>query len=454
MKNVFEQVQYWEPSKNGSDYFKSLPQHVLSSVGQNLIFYSFDPIMILEAPSNDPRTHKIIFANDALLKMTGYSYDEVIGHTPELFVGELTDKTFFEHFLDNMHSGDVFRATNISYKKDGSHYYSKWVVSFIKDQDDKITHAVAIQQDITLLTEYSKYNFILSQALQNTEEGVIITDEKFNIQFINKGFEEMSGYTANELIGTNAKQLTYEKESQYMFEQMLENAQKSKDFKGVFAYRRKDGKVVYLDKVFIPVRNSDNKVVNYVSINHNITTQVLRERSLIKVATVDKMTGALVRNAGEEQLQSVVFKSRSLKQELCIAMIDIDFFKKVNDTWGHPIGDSVLKELGMLMKEHLRDSDTLVRWGGEEFLAILPHCNIAEAQKTMERCRLEVAQHSFDTVGRITISIGIAELDCNDLIESFIEKADKALYHAKHCGRNLVVAHDYSKPDFIVFNHS
>jgi diguanylate cyclase (GGDEF)-like protein len=128
-------------------------------------------------------------------------------------------------------------------------------------------------------------------------------------------------------------------------------------------------------------------------------------------------------------------------------MLDIDFFKKFNDTYGHATGDAVLRTTANVIKSQLREYDIPSRYGGEEFCILLPQTNIEEAKVDAERLRSAVEQEEVEIEGgqkiHLTISIGLAELDIKDMPDDLYMKADRALYEAKEGGRNRVVV--YSK---------
>lgn len=119
-------------------------------------------------------------------------------------------------------------------------------------------------------------------------------------------------------------------------------------------------------------------------------------------------------------------------------MFDIDHFKAVNDSYGHDVGDTVLQKLTALAKMHIRSSDRISRWGGEEFMIMMPHVDLDEARIATEKLRMLVEEYDFDEPEHITISIGLATLKDSDDIESFYKRVDEALYLAKENGRNRV----------------
>lgn len=166
--------------------------------------------------------------------------------------------------------------------------------------------------------------------------------------------------------------------------------------------------------------------------------------SVRKVATTDGLTGLLNRHALQEIMDDMVRQDTG--GAACLLMLDIDHFKYVNDTWGHTIGDNVLKYVARLMKQHVFEHHHVARYGGEELVIVMPDTSrkvaveIAEnIRSDMEKTRLR-RKADDQVLGEITVSIGIAEKRRNDTIDNFVNRADAALYRAKQSGRNRVVA--------------
>jgi diguanylate cyclase (GGDEF)-like protein len=118
--------------------------------------------------------------------------------------------------------------------------------------------------------------------------------------------------------------------------------------------------------------------------------------------------------------------------------LDIDYFKKINDTYGHDTGDKVLETMSSIFRVSIRGFDSLIRWGGEEFLLIAPTTDLEKAGLLAERLRKIIENQSFDTAGKITISLGVASFRSDDNKDSIVKRADEALYVAKRNGRNRV----------------
>lgn len=165
---------------------------------------------------------------------------------------------------------------------------------------------------------------------------------------------------------------------------------------------------------------------------------------LLQNATMDALTGLNNRRQFEVRLSEQYASANRQNTPLCAIMIDIDFFKKFNDTYGHAVGDTVLKTVANVIKENLREYDIPSRYGGEEFCILLPQTSLEEAKVVAERLRSAVEKETvtIDTVSKplqVTISVGLAELDIKDLAEDLYMKADSALYQAKETGKNKVV---------------
>ncbi|SMQ66347.1 diguanylate cyclase (GGDEF) domain-containing protein [Pseudidiomarina planktonica] len=168
-------------------------------------------------------------------------------------------------------------------------------------------------------------------------------------------------------------------------------------------------------------------------------------KELEALANQDSLTQLANRRAFDRFIQRALLRSEKLDQPLCLAILDIDNFKDVNDTYFHASGDEILKRLADIIRDCIRDNDHAARWGGEEFALLLDNTNIDTAFKICERIRSRVAEARFediDTKLTVTLSAGIAQHHTNESHSSLLLRADKALYSAKHDGRNQVVIAD------------
>ena len=172
---------------------------------------------------------------------------------------------------------------------------------------------------------------------------------------------------------------------------------------------------------------------------------------VLKHATLDALTGLNNRRQFEVRLKQEYASAKRQKHSLCAMMIDIDFFKSINDTYGHAIGDKVLKSVAKIIKEQLREYDIPSRYGGEEFCILLPQTKIEEANIVAQRLRTAVEKSVVEVSNEkesqnkkinVTISIGLSQLNKTDIADDLYKRADRALYEAKERGRNRVVVYD------------
>ena len=171
----------------------------------------------------------------------------------------------------------------------------------------------------------------------------------------------------------------------------------------------------------------------------DISDTILKQIQLEDKSTHDKLTGAFNREYFESHKNLIINEYTKENHLLIFSILDIDFFKKVNDTYGHDIGDKVLKQFVQIIQNSSRNDDLVIRWGGEEFILLLKINSIDNAKKVLENIRKTIAQTSFEKVEHITCSIGATVYKENETIEDSFKRADKALYEAKNSGRNKVV---------------
>lgn len=199
-----------------------------------------------------------------------------------------------------------------------------------------------------------------------------------------------------------------------------------------------------------------DKDIDYLNqLSTQIATTINRANvyaEILKHATLDALTGFYNRRQLEERIKQEVSNAKRQKAPLCGIMTDIDFFKSVNDTYGHAVGDLVLKTIAKVIRCQLREYDIAGRYGGEEFSILLPFTKINEAQMVAERLRKTIEDKVIDiskinpdsevkTI-KVTLSLGVYEMKENDNECDLLIKADKALYQAKNTGRNKVVIND------------
>lgn len=261
---------------------------------------------------------------------------------------------------------------------------------------------------------------MLSHAIKNVNDSVFITDMNNIVTFVNEAFIRTYGYNEDEIIGRDGNLLG------------------KIDMEGEFYHKRKDGSEFPVVLTMSILKDETGKDIAIVRIAHNITERKKMEEELMRLATTDPLTGAYNRTKFNEIIGREIERARRYGQRLSMIIFDIDHFKKVNDTYGHMVGDEVLKTVADIIKSNIRKIEYLVRWGGEEFMIIASGTDLKSAIALAERLKKVIEDYKFDKAGRLTISCGVTEFREDDTEDSFIKRVDDALYMAKNKGKNRV----------------
>ncbi|MGF1690661.1 sensor domain-containing diguanylate cyclase [Photobacterium kagoshimensis] len=197
--------------------------------------------------------------------------------------------------------------------------------------------------------------------------------------------------------------------------------------------------VIHLTQEALYQRNLQLQQANQEidSINNRLAE---KNQALCALAERDQLTGLYNRRKLNDVLQKEQNRLKRYKTPFCIIMLDIDHFKHINDNYGHHAGDQVLKRLSNTLTTHLRNTDILGRWGGEEFLLICPQMTLTNAKQLAEKLRKLTAELVFTSEQQVTVSLGVTEFRSNDSISSVLTRVDSCLYQAKNGGRNQYVA--------------
>ncbi|MDP3464794.1 MAG: sensor domain-containing diguanylate cyclase [Sulfuricurvum sp.] len=281
--------------------------------------------------------------------------------------------------------------------------------------------------------------FKLSKALEESGDTVVITDIEGKIEYVNRAFEEESGFLAEEALNKKTNILRSGEHRNSFYEKLWQTILGGKTYRGVVTNKRKDATLYHEFKTIVPLKNKRGEITNFISTGKDITSRVLFEHELEKAAATDPLTGAANRLQCDRWLKSATDQARVFNTPITLILFDIDDFKKVNDTFGHNAGDNVLIQISEIVRTLMRSSDMFARWGGEEFLILQTDTPFEGTMALAERLRKEIEQSTFKDVGQITISIGVAQYDAVGSIEAFVKKADDAMYAAKKQGKNRIV---------------
>ncbi|MES9980986.1 MAG: diguanylate cyclase [Candidatus Thiodiazotropha sp. 6PLUC5] len=275
----------------------------------------------------------------------------------------------------------------------------------------------------------------LTTIILNAGEGIVVTDNEGDIVLVNPSAEQLIGRERSEIVSQEFENLVDDPE---IMKRLLEHPDSNYAETALLGER-------YLSVMAACIHTQQGEMLGKAALIRDVTAQKNREAYLEAISYKDELTGLLNRRSLTDVLAQSVSEAKERNKSLTLLMLDMDHFKRLNDTYGHGMGDRMLKTFGHLLMKRLRDSDYACRYGGEEFSVILTGTGVEGGMKTAEDIRKAVSQVVIDGVS-ITISIGLASL--SQCLESsskcLLEAADCALYMAKQQGRNRTVIYEAS----------
>lgn len=270
---------------------------------------------------------------------------------------------------------------------------------------------------------------------------VLITDPQGVVEYVNADFEQVTGYTADEIIGKNANLLKSDEHDAEFFRRLWITLNHGEVFRGIFINRDKQGRTYCEIKTISPIKDAQGNITQFVSVGRRIGYPNGHDETLTELAHHDALTGLPNRLLFLDRLQSAMARARRTNTLIAVMFLDLDNFKSVNDTWGHPVGDKLLKAVGQRLKSFLRDSDTVGRISGDEFTAVLESIVNVDQVAGVAQKIVDGFREPFTIDGReihCTCSLGTTLFphDRASTADELIRHADMAMYEAKQHGRN------------------
>jgi diguanylate cyclase (GGDEF)-like protein/PAS domain S-box-containing protein len=295
----------------------------------------------------------------------------------------------------------------------------------------------------------------LSSAVEHSPLSILITDINGRIEYVNPKFTELTGFTADEIIGKTPAETYGTNELQPEAARSIhwQTIHAGEEWHGEMLNHKKNGQTYWESVSISPIFNLNGTVTHFVAVGEDITSRKADEEKikhlnagLEKMAMTDHLTSLYNRRYFMQRGTEEFKRSWRTNQSLALLMLDIDHFKKVNDTYGHNAGDMTLQQIAAALKSSLRETDILGRIGGEEFAVLLPNTLSAEAGLLAERIRQAVENLIFEVPGAalaVTISIGVVMINGEmSGIDDMLRNADTAMYKAKRHGGNCVVQYE------------
>ncbi len=287
------------------------------------------------------------------------------------------------------------------------------------------------------LKNFDNFKLFEKLFLENPN-AIMITDKASNIININYKFSQITQYSKDEVIGKNPKILQSGQHSNKFYKNIWESIVNNQIWRGEIYNKRKDGEIYPEELTIISIKDSDDEVLNYMAVFHDITITKKQEAKLKYLAFHDELTGLYNRIYIQTNFKSFVDEAKTL----AFIYIDIDRFKNVNDSFGHIIGDEILKQISERLIKNLKKQDIISRIGGDEFLAVISMKFNDNINVICKRLLLVLSEPYNNSIGanvRLTASIGVSIYGING--KSFLELlqfADQAMYKSKLLGKNKI----------------
>lgn len=389
------------------------------------------------------RYNHFVRVNQVVADAYGLSKAELVGRSVNEFYPQQVADAYYRDDLTVMATGQP--RLNIVEKwetNDGLHWVNTSKVPF-RDEDGEILGIIGMSFDITDRIEAEKKVKVLQKAVEQSPNSIVITEPDGTICYVNQAFLKVTGYTREEVIGQNPRLLKYNQEAGIDYRDLWETIRAGRDWQGVFQNRKKNGQLYWEQAVIAPLFDDDGHLFKFIGIKQDITVEYQNRREMEKLYHVDMLTRVYNRRSFFEQAEDNFRRYQAQGLPWAVMMLDLDFFKDINDTHGHAGGDQALRRFAEICKKEVRKSDLIGRIGGEEFAICLDQITFAEARLLAERLRERVAASQVvldkGVVIHFTVSIGLAQPRPTDQsFDAVLKRADRALYAAKNKGRNRV----------------
>ena len=384
----------------------------------------------------DANSRKLLLGNAEICRTLGYSPEEIkklrvtdihpamdLSSTSEYF--NLREKNDRDNFPVKHKDGSILYAdiTFVCLEIDGKSYWAE----FLKN----ISHGIKPEDKSNgngdrLCKFFDDLPALVCEFIPDS-----------TLTFVNRAFSEYFKATSEKLVGQSFLNFIPQKERDVLKRQYMSLTPQKPISVGTNKAML-NGKTRWLEWRKRAIFDEQGQVLKYQVVGVDITERKLAEEKIHFFATTDSLTGIFNRREFTRILENEMERAQRYGTPLSLIMYDLDSFKWVNDTFGHDVGDNVLRSVTDLVRENIRSVDQAGRWGGDEFLLIMPQSDLSAAMSVAEKLRQAIAGHSFDKIDGITASFGVTMFVSQDDSNSLLKRVDDSLYQAKKNGRNRV----------------
>lgn len=385
------------------------------------------------------KNYRYLAVNETYLKYFEKSKEELIGHSAEEVFGKEDFEANVKPYNDRALSGESFTMERWVDFPRGKRFLQVQYFPYIEEKKE-IEYFVVSARDLTEQKNAQDKLKLWEEVFENTSEAVMVCDTTMKIIAVNSSFSKITGYEKEEALGKTSTFIYHDPKGSIEVDNILAYITKHGYWSGEIRHKRKNGEIypslfnanVVLDK--------DGNHLNYISVFSDITKIKESERKLEFLAHHDTLTNLPNRVLLNDRITHAVENSQRTGSMVAVCFIDLDNFKKINDSYGHTYGDEVLKQCAKRIKSSLRVTDTLSRIGGDEFILLLEHLkDVVEVEEIIKKVQLCFIEPFVSKNQKFFISgsIGISMFPQHgESAEELIKNADTAMYKAKDAGKN------------------
>ncbi|SIP87679.1 EAL domain-containing protein [Marinobacterium stanieri] len=382
----------------------------------------------------------IEYVNPKFCQVSGYSRDEALGQKADLLrSGEMPDQVYRELWA-TLERGEEWHGQLLNRRKDGSLFWESASISAVRDDQGFCHSYIAVKEDITQQKETEEQLKMIEAVFNTSNEAIMVADGNGLIKTINPAFTRITGYELDDVKGQNPSILSSGRHDAHFYDDMWQEIIRQGSWSGEIWNRRKNGSIFPEWLSVSVVRDSDGEIHEYVAVFSDITKRKNDEAQIVRQAYYDELTELPNRTLMSDRLNLAILTADRDEQVIALLFIDLDRFKYVNDSLGHEYGDDLLKQVSARLNDCVRDTDTVARFGGDEFVVLLHNIKSEGDASHVAQKLIDQISTPFNLSGReiiIGASIGIAMHPGDaDTAEELIRNADLAMYKAKQSGRN------------------
>lgn len=320
----------------------------------------------------------------------------------------------------------------------------RWILSrgfAVRDDMDQPCRFIGINVDISARMAAEEEIRKLSHAVEQSPVPVLIASPALRVDYVNAAFSRQLNLPQAQVLGKGLDELTvFGTDGSHDELAFWEAVRSFREWKGELRMSQDDGGIEWASVSVVPILDNSGQALQIMVMFEDTTERRCYEKRLLVQANYDSLTGLPNRNLADDRLQQAIVQARSFDTQVAVLFLDLDQFKYVNDTYGHAAGDDLLREAAKRLKQCMHDEYTVARFGGDEFLVILPSADaLKDVARLVERIEQTFAK-PFISQNRtvfVTASIGISQFPADGMsAESLVQHADVAMYEAKRSGRN------------------